>query len=348
MKEKRFKRTIDDHADEERPAELKISGKRRALDLNEGLTQTLPAGDGRLIPHVLAKTDGLSLEDWITSARRAFDQMVQAHGGVLFRGFDMTQARFKTVVQSISDELLDYSFGSTPRSLVEAQVYTSTEYPCDQEIPLHNEMSYAARWPTRIWFYCDMPSNIGGATPIADSRRVYRSLPEEIRASFEEKGVLYVRRYDGLLDLSWQDSFRTTDPAVVEAECIRQGASFEWLGKDTLVTTLVRPATLVLERSEQRVWFNQANLFHTSALPLSVQAAIQSGFKESELPRAAYFGDGSAIAPDMVEYINKTYETCAYDVKWRRGDVLMLDNQRLAHGRRPFEGERRVLVAMAS
>lgn len=326
---------------------MKIAGKRRALNLNKGLTQTLPAGDGRLLPHVLAKTDGLSLENWITDAHPAFDQMVQAHGGVLFRGFDITQARFQSVVQSVSGELLDYAFGSTPRSLVEGQVYTSTEYPSDQEIPLHNEMSYAARWPTRIWFYCDLPSSIGGATPIADSHLVYRDLPEEIRAPFEQKGVLYVRRYDGLLDLSWQDSFRTTDPAVVEAECARQGASFEWLGQNTLVTRLVRPATLALERSEQTVWFNQANLFHTSALPLSVQAAIQSGFRESELPRAAYFGDGSAIAPDMVDHINQTYQNCAYDVKWRRGDVVVLDNQRLAHGRRSFEGERRLLVAMA-
>ena len=33
---------------------------------------------------------------------------------------------------------------------------------------------------------------------------------------------------------------------------------------------------------------------------------------------------------------------------WRRGDVLLLDNMLTAHGRRPFTGDRRVLVAMGN
>jgi alpha-ketoglutarate-dependent taurine dioxygenase len=32
---------------------------------------------------------------------------------------------------------------------------------------------------------------------------------------------------------------------------------------------------------------------------------------------------------------------------WQRGDLLMLDNMAVAHGRRPYRGERQVLVAMA-
>jgi alpha-ketoglutarate-dependent taurine dioxygenase len=32
---------------------------------------------------------------------------------------------------------------------------------------------------------------------------------------------------------------------------------------------------------------------------------------------------------------------------WGKGDVLLCDNQRTAHGRRPFKGDRLVMVAMA-
>jgi alpha-ketoglutarate-dependent taurine dioxygenase len=32
---------------------------------------------------------------------------------------------------------------------------------------------------------------------------------------------------------------------------------------------------------------------------------------------------------------------------WSAGDVLILDNMLMMHGRQPYEGERRVLVAMA-
>jgi alpha-ketoglutarate-dependent taurine dioxygenase len=31
---------------------------------------------------------------------------------------------------------------------------------------------------------------------------------------------------------------------------------------------------------------------------------------------------------------------------WQTGDILLVDNMAVAHGRAPYEGERRVLVAM--
>ena len=67
--------------------------------------------------------------------------------------------------------MLDYSYRSTPRTLVNGKIYTSTEYPAEQFIPLHNEMSYARDWAMKIWFYCIKPAAKDGETPIADSRR---------------------------------------------------------------------------------------------------------------------------------------------------------------------------------
>ena len=44
--------------------------------------------------------------------------------------------------------------------------------------------------------------------------------------------------------------------------------------------------------------------------------------------------------------IGQAYEACAVRFDWRRGDVVMLDNMLTAHARDPFEGPRKIVVAM--
>src|SRR5262245_62073054 len=91
-------------------------------------------------------------------------------GGLLFRGFDVGGVdRFESFARWFADELLRYDYGSTPRSSISGRVYTSTEYPASQPIPLHNEMSYTREWPMKIWFYSIQVAPRGGETPIGDS-----------------------------------------------------------------------------------------------------------------------------------------------------------------------------------
>ena len=87
-------------------------------------------------------------------------------------------------------------------------VYTSTEYPAHQHIPLHNEQAYTRDWPMKIWFYCLQPALEGGETPIADSRAIYRDMPQSIRERFVEGGLMYVRNYGNGIDVAVATSLR--------------------------------------------------------------------------------------------------------------------------------------------
>ena len=51
-----------------------------------------------------------------------------------------------------SGTLLPYTYRSSPRTQVKGNVFTSTEYPADQRIPFHTEMSYTKTWPMKIGF----------------------------------------------------------------------------------------------------------------------------------------------------------------------------------------------------
>jgi len=64
------------------------------------------------------------------------------------------------------------------------------------------------------------------------------------------------------------------------------------------------------------------------------------------MPRQVYFGDGSPIDPETMALIGRLYEECAVRFDWQQGDVIMLDNLLAAHARDPFEGPRKIVVAM--
>ncbi len=290
----------------------------------------------------------LNLVDWARNNRPFIEtQLIQA-GGILFRNFKVKEAaEFEQFMQTISGKLLKYSYQSTPRTEVGQNIYTSTEYPAQLSIPLHNEMSYSRSWPLKIWFFCVKSAESGGYTPIADSRKVFEGLDPQIKEQFIQKKVMYVRNYSEGLDLPWQRVFQTANKSDVEAYCHQAQIEFEWLEGDRLRTRQICQAIATHPQTGEQVWFNQAHLFHLSSLPPKVRESLLSTFNEEDLPRHAYYGDGSPIEPSVIAQINQVYQQQAVSFPWQTGDILMLDNMLTAHGRTPFSGTRKVLVGMA-
>lgn len=270
------------------------------------------------------------------------------HGAILFRDFPLrSRTDFGAFARAISPEFMEYTERSTPRSEMAAGIYTSTEYPADQHIPLHNENSYSHGWPRKIYFFCAEPARIGGATPLADSRKVYEAIDRGVRERFVEKGVMYVRNYRRDLDLPWQTVFQTSDRAEVERYCAQVGMRYEWRGDDSLRTTQVRHAVATHPTTKETVWFNQAHLFHVSSLEKNLRESMSALYADEELPRNSYYGDGTPIEASALEEIRRAYSELATAGEWQQGDVLLLDNMLTAHGRTPYQGPRKILVAMA-
>ncbi len=292
--------------------------------------------------------DGISLVDWVVGNRDWIETHLLQHGGLLFRNFNIgNSVNLEQFIQTISGELIEYSYRSTPRTQVSGKIYTSTEYPADRSIPLHNEMAYSLNWPLKIWFNCVQPSEKGGETPIADSRKVFQRIDNKIKEKFIEKQVMYVRNYGEGLDLQWENVFQTTDKLEVETYCKNTGIEFEWREGNRLRTRQVCQAIATHPKTNETVWFNQAHLFHVSSLDVEVRESLLSILKTEDLPRNAFYGDGSEIEPSVIAEINAVYQQESAIFPWQEGDILMLDNMLVAHGRKSFSGARKVLVGMA-
>jgi alpha-ketoglutarate-dependent taurine dioxygenase len=293
--------------------------------------------------------DGINLVTWAASNRDAIATWLLQHGGLLFRNFNIREVlQFEQFIQALSGTLLDYSYRSTPRSQVSGKIYTSTEYPANQSIPLHNEMAYSLSWPMKIWFCCLKSAQQGGETPIVDSRKIFQRLDSKIKDKFIQKKVMYVRNYSDNLDLSWENVFQTKNQLKVEDYCRSAGIEFEWKdGGKHLRTRQVCQAVATHPKTGETVWFNQAHLFHVSSLNPEVRQTLLSTIKEEDLPRNVYYGDGSPIEASILDEIREIYQQETVTFPWQEGDVLMLDNMLIAHGRKPFMGSRKVVVGMA-
>ncbi|ERN42083.1 putative taurine catabolism dioxygenase [Rubidibacter lacunae KORDI 51-2] len=333
----------------EKPSLKSLKNRRRRVQLSAAdLVRETPLFDSQSLPLSIEPVAAeLRLTIWAQQNRDRLLSRLHTYGGVLLRGFQVRDAEdFGAFVAAISTEPMTYSYRSTPRSQVHGKVYTSTEYPADRTIPLHNEMAYARQWPMMLAFHCQQPATEQGETPIADSHRVLAQIPEVIRQEFANRGICYVRNYGDGLDLPWQEVFQTQSRQQVETICHDAQIDFEWWGDDRLRTRQVCQAIATHPHTGKAVWFNQSHLFHISNAG-AAQEYLKANFDPICWPRNAYFGDGGEISEEILEAIRAAFAAETVVFPWQAGDVLLLDNMAVAHGRRPFSGPRRVLAGMA-
>jgi alpha-ketoglutarate-dependent taurine dioxygenase len=300
------------------------------------------------LPLVIAPARaGLDAQDWAARHRDAVDDALKRWGAVLFRGFALrSPTDFESFVEALSPGLYG-QYGDLPKNEAGSNIYRSTPYPEQQMILFHNESSHLPSWPRRQWFFCELPSRAGGATPLVDVREMVRRMPPELADRFERKGLLYIRTFNQDLDVSWQDFFKTSDRADVEARCRASGIDFAWLeGGDLLQTRTLCHAIVRHPDTGERVFFNQIQLHHPSCLGDAMREDLVDLVGVDGLPRNVLYGDGGVIDDETVALLGRLYEECAVRFRWQQGDVVMLDNMLAAHARDPYEGPRKIAVAM--
>jgi alpha-ketoglutarate-dependent taurine dioxygenase len=323
--------------------------KRRSVAVSQTtLVETTTLAD-KPIPLVIQPiTSDVNLISWANNNREWIESLLWQHNALLFRNFKVKGiSDFSQFLQATSDgELLEYRDRSTPRQEKGNHIYTSTEHPCEQRINLHNEGTYWVKWALKLYFCCLQVAEQGGETPIANVQNVYDRIAPEIRAKFAEKQMMLVRNYNDGFGLSWQNVYQTQDKGEVEEYCYNHQIKFEWKAGDRLRTYQIRPAIRQHPKTGKLSWFNHVAFFHYTTLDPIIRNALLSEFYEDGLPYNTYYGDGSPIEPEVVEMIRQAYAKETVIFPWQAGDILLLDNMAIAHGREPYVGERQVIVAM--
>jgi hypothetical protein len=102
------------------------------------------------------------------------------------------------------------------------------------------------------------------------------------------------------------------------------------------------------------VWFNQAHVFHLRLFEYQALAGVPEAAQQAQRfrervggePMQCTWGDGAEIPAEVMRSVRRAIDAETVRFDWQRGDLLLLDNFRVGHGREPFAGERRLLAAL--
>jgi hypothetical protein len=166
----------------------------------------------------------------------------------------------------------------------------------------------------------------------------------------------------------WDEMFRTTDRATVEAKCREEGFEPSWGSNDQLRLISRHNAVHQHPETGEPVWFNHTLVFHLSAAPgeyrriyrrrgdlrslffwqlsRALVAMKRSTPAEDQAMHCTYLDGGEIPDADMEHVRDITWRHMAIN-PWQKGDVVALDNHAVGHGRLPYTGPRQVAVCWA-
>jgi alpha-ketoglutarate-dependent taurine dioxygenase len=194
---------------------------------------------------------------------------------------------------------------------------------------------------------CVRPPETGGRTCLADSAAVLKALPSDLVRRFDETGWILARNYNGEVGVSVTDSFGTDDPEIIRKYCRENDISCEWLPNGTLRTWQRRPAVRRHPVTGERCWFNQIAFLNAFTMEPEIREYLTDFYGADGLPFTTYYGDGAPIPQDVVETINGVYDEHSFGQPWRAGDLLLVDNLRMAHSTEAYTGTREIVVGLA-
>jgi alpha-ketoglutarate-dependent taurine dioxygenase len=306
---------------------------------------------GQVLPLLIQPTgEDIDLTAWVKNNKEQFEDDLTKHGGILFRGFGIdTVESFSNFMNCFNTDPLPYMFRSSPRSELNEKIkhiYTSTIYPNERTINMHNESSYSRVWGRKIVFCCLVPAQEGGETPIADSRRVLNSISPELVAKFKAKGVTYRRNLFPDLGMPWQEVFQTNDIEVAKETCRKNNIKYEFAGEDQMIIEWTKPAVYNHPVSGEETWFNHVYFFNKYSRYEELGMEHDDYLPSEYLTSDTFFGDGSEISFSEYQEIGNAYKKNLVIFPYQKGDVLFLDNMLAAHGRNPYKGDRTIATAI--
>ncbi len=183
-----------------------------------------------------------------------------------------------------------------------------------EEMALHSEASFSPNWPEIVWFFCNLaPTNKGGETTVCDGIKLWDSLSIDVKNFFQLNPIKYeleipiqnLKKQN--LEKKWILNFQGSGDGKLD------------YNKGILKITQIRFAV------------------QQSRIPGKLCFSNHTLCKNTD-PTIVNWGtiDNKKIPNNIIKEVEEKSKIITYDLKWKKGDLAMIDNRRFMHGRRSF------------
>ncbi|TID13339.1 hypothetical protein CANINC_004937 [Pichia inconspicua] len=290
-----------------------------------------------------------------------FNEVLKKNGAVVLRNLRTTDPeKLSKIVETIGNgsglEPFVQNGSTAQRHTITEHLSTANEGPSDREIFQHNEFSRFKKYPTTLFFVCTRFNATGGETPIVHGGEFFEEVKKEspeIIDNMINRGV-YLEQIWPLVsenETHWSYKYcfgRNIDPnqsfeeqqktAIKLAhDSVSDDVEFAENG-DFIVRQHTKPIRLYNNgETEFPCFFNSVACFGGDT------TKKLSGHDKT---KNICYDDGTEFDPKHLDTILKVSLQKSYHHTWQAGDIAIVNNYLASHGRKPWNGQRQILVSM--
>lgn len=275
--------------------------------------------------------------------------LLRRHGVLLFRGFTKDTDGFVAFSDRLTEDFSNYRGGGLRFAMLDREavgghstVLTTTGHTQSFGIPLHGEMYYMKHPPQLLWFYAEVPPVAGGQTTLGDGAALFQALKPETQAWFRDNDIKYVRN---LVDGDWQATFMTDDLEEARAFATQNDLTMTHDPQTGTVGAEFRCSAL-RNHGGETLFINNVLFIYLGEMAFRSGWASKNlpGLRSAECPMVVRAADGGEIPRAVMEDVRQTSDRMTRKIPWEQGDIVLIDNHRILHGRAETDGGKRSIL----
>lgn len=252
---------------------------------------------------------------------------LERDGWALLRGFDVDMAVFSALTAQLCRTItFDPARAFSEKNTQKVDAGTGP-------IGLHIENGNTPVCPDLVAFYSARAAFEGSQTTVCDGRKVLDAMSEAQRARWSQPMTVSRRLPEQL----WKRYLANEHPAISKPEEVTQEHILQFKA--------------AIPNQDFELHEDGSLTYHITLNPVRPSAfSGGTGFANAVLgPSHNYeapvyrFADGSLVTAEEIEELRDLAETCTTEINWQDGDVAIIDNTRVMHGRRAIKDQDRQL-----